>query len=84
MESLLRGIFERAKSMNESSLVEQQVQVLEQQYQQKLKKAKADYSKVGKELLKWEDFMMDSIEDTYVFTPQKIKKKNGRCADNSG
>lgn len=75
MESLLRGIFERAKSVNEKAFVKQQVQVSAQQYQQKLKKAKADYSKSAKELTKWEDLMLDSIEGTCVFTPEQIKKR---------
>lgn len=75
VESLLRGIFERAKSINEKTLVKQQVQVSVQQYQQKLKKAKADYSKASKELAKWGNLMLDSIEGTCVFTPEQIKKR---------
>ncbi len=75
VESLLRGIFERAKSINEKSCIKQQVQVSAQQYQQKLKKAKADYSKAAKELTKWEDLMLASIEGTCVFTPQQIKNR---------
>lgn len=75
VESLLRGIFERAKSVDEKSFVYQQVQVSAQQYQQKLRKAKADYSKAAKELSKWEDLMLDSIEGTCVFTPEQIKKR---------
>lgn len=75
VESLLRGIFERAKSVDEKSFVDQQVQVSAQQYQQKLRKAKADYSKAAKELSKWEDLMLDSIEGTCVFTPEQIKKR---------
>ena len=75
VESLLRGIFERAKSVDEKSFVNQQVQVSAQQYQQKLRKAKADYTKATKELSKWEDLMLDSIEGTCVFTPEQIKKR---------
>lgn len=73
VESLLRGIFERTKSVNEKSFVKQQVQTTAQQYQQKLKKAKADYTKATKELSKWEDLMLAFIEGTCVFTPQQIK-----------
>ena len=75
VESLLRGIFERAKTIDEKSFVKQQVQVSAQQYQQKLKKAKADYAKAAKELTKWEDLMLDSIEGTCVFTPEQIKRR---------
>lgn len=75
VESLLRGIFERAKSINEKAFVNQQVTTTVQQYQQKLKKAKADYTKAAKELSKWEDLMLSSIEGTCVFTPQQIKNR---------
>jgi hypothetical protein len=75
VESLLRGIFERAKAINEQAFVKQQVQTSAQQYQQKLKKAKADYGKATKELSKWENLMLDSIEGTCVFTPEQVKKR---------
>lgn len=75
VESLLRGIFERAKSVDEQSFVKQQVQVSAQQYQQKLRKAKADYSKATSELTKWEDLMLDSLEGKCVFTPEQIKSR---------
>lgn len=75
VDSLLRGIFDRTKTINEKSFVKQQVQTTAQQYQQKLKKAKNDYTKATKELSKWEDLMLASIEGTCVFTPQQIKKR---------
>lgn len=69
MEPLLRGIFERAKSVNEKFFVKQQVQVSAQQYQQKLKKVKVDYSKAAKELT------LAPIKGTCMFTPQQIKNR---------
>ncbi len=36
---------------------------------------KADYSKASKELVKWGNLMLDSIEETCVFTPEQIKKR---------
>lgn len=75
VESLLRGIFERAKSVDEQTFIKQQVQVSAQQYQQKLRKAKADYSKATSELTKWEDLMLDSLEGRCVFTPEQIKSR---------
>lgn len=75
VESILRGVFERAKSINEKSLINQQVQVSSQQYQQRLRKAKADYAKAAKELSKWESLMLDSIEGTCVFTSEQVKKR---------
>lgn len=75
VESLLRGIFERAKSIDEAALVTQQLQTSTQQYQQKLGKVKSDYAKAVKELTKWEDLMLDSIEGSCVFTPEQIKRR---------
>ena len=45
------------------------------EYQQKLKLAKAEYSKATKELSKWEELMLASIEGTCVFTPEQVKKR---------
>lgn len=75
VDSLLRGIFDRSKTVNEKAFIKQQVQVSARQYQQKLKKVKADYAKAAKELSKWENLMLDSIEGTCVFTPQQIKRR---------
>lgn len=75
VESLIHGILERTKTIDEKAFVDKQIQVTAQQYQQKLKKAKADYSKATKELAKWEDLMLDSIEGTCVFTPEQVKKR---------
>lgn len=75
VEALIRGIFERAKSVNEQELVKHQVQVSVQQSQQKLRRAKTDYAKAASELAKWESLMLDSIEGTSVFTPEQVKKR---------
>lgn len=75
VDSLLRGIFERAKSVDEQSFVKQQVQVSALQYQQKLRRVKADYAKATSELTKWEDLMLDSLEGRCVFTPEQIKSR---------
>lgn len=72
---ILRSIFERARAVDEKELVKQQVRNTSDQYQQKLKKARADYGKYSKELAKWENWMLDSIEGTCVFTPEQIKKR---------
>lgn len=75
VDSLLRGIFDRSKTVNEKAFIKQQVQISAQQYQQKLKKVKADHAKAAKELSKWENLMPDSMEGTCVFTPQQIKRR---------
>lgn len=37
-----------------------------------------DYTKAAKELTKWEDFMLDSIEGNCAFTPQQIRQRMDR------
>ena len=75
VESILRGIFERAKRVDEKEFLKAQVQISNKEYQQKLKLAKAEYSKATKELSKWEELMLASIEGTCVFTPGQVKKR---------
>ena len=75
VESILRGIFERAKRVDEKEFLKAQVQISNKEYQQKLKLAKAEYSKATKELSKWEELMLASIEGTCVFTPEQVKKR---------
>ena len=75
VDTLIRGIFRRAKTVNTKDLIKQQVTKTTQQIQQKLKRAKTDYAKATKELAKWENIMLDSIEGTCVFTPEQVKKR---------
>lgn len=75
VESILSGIFERARRVDESGFLKTQIQASTKQYQQKIKAAKGEYAKSVKELSKWEDFMLASIEGTCVFTPDQIKKR---------
>ena len=50
MEKLLRVIFERARSINESELIQQQVQDSAVQCRQKLRKVQAEHMKAVREL----------------------------------
>ena len=75
VESLLRNIFERTKSVNETELVEQQVQEAATGCKEKLKKAKAEHTKAVRELTKPENLMLDSIEGSCVFSPEQIKRR---------
>ena len=75
VESVLRGIFERATRIDESVFLKTQIQSSTKQYQQKIKAAKGEYAKAVKELSKWEDLMLASIEGTCVFTPEQVKKR---------
>lgn len=75
VDSLLHGIFDRTKDIDEKSFIKQQLQVSAQQYQQRIKKVKEDYTKASKELTKWEDLMLDSIEGNCAFTPQQIRQR---------
>ena len=75
VETLLRNIFERARSIKESELVQQQVRDTASQCRQKLRKAQAEHTKALRELAKWEGLMLDSIEGTCVFSPEQIKRR---------
>lgn len=75
IDELLRNIFDKAKAINQRELFRQQVQAASSQYQQRLKKAKAEYTKCTRELSKWESLMLDSIEGTCVFSPEQIKSR---------
>ena len=75
VEKLLRDIFERARSINESELIQQQVQDSATQCRQKLRKVQAEHTKAVRELAKWEGLMLDSIEGTCVFSPEQIKRR---------
>lgn len=75
VETILHGILERAKRVDEKAFLKAQVQISAKQYQDKLKAAKAEYTKAAKELSKWEDMMLSSIEGTCVFSPEQVKKR---------
>lgn len=75
VDQLIHDIFSRAKAVNEREFIKKQVASTSAQYQRQLKKTKADHSKAVRELSKWEDLMLDSIEGTCVFTPEQIKKR---------
>lgn len=75
VEELLKGIFEKCKGVNESTFFNEQAQAATAQYYEKLKIARADHAKATRELSKWADLMLSSIEGTCVFTPEQIKNR---------
>lgn len=75
MDELLRSIFARAKSVNEQDFIKKQTTANVRQQQQQLTKARAEHGKAVRELSKWEDLMLDSIEGNCVFTPEQVKKR---------
>jgi len=75
VDSILSGIFFRAKGVKESELLKRQITSTTTAYQKQLKAVKAEYVKSSKELSKWEGLMLDSIEGTCVFTPEQVKKR---------
>ena len=56
-------------------MIQQQVQDSAAQCRQKLRKVQAEHTKAVRELAKWENLMLDSIEGTCVFTPEQIKRR---------
>ena len=75
VDSILSGIFHRAKGVKESTLIKHQVHSSTTAYQKQLKAAKTEYIQKSKELSKWENLMLDSIEGNCVFTPEQVKKR---------
>ncbi|MPM50682.1 hypothetical protein SDC9_97424 [bioreactor metagenome] len=75
VDSILSGIFFRAKDVKESELLKRQITSTTTTYQKQLKVVKAEYVKSSKELSKWEGLMLDSIEGTCIFTPEQVKKR---------
>ena len=75
VEELLKGIFEKCKGINESEFVNEQVRTATVQYSEKLKIATAERAKATRELAKWGNLMLSSIEGTCVFTPEQIRSR---------
>ena len=75
INELLRGIFERARTVTEQDFIKKQTAANSKQLQMKLNRAKAEHGKAVRELSKWEDLMLDSIEGSCVFTPEQVKKR---------
>ena len=75
IEQLLRGIFERAKKVDEKTILKMLVDASAEQCQQELKAAKLEYTKTMKELSRWGDLMLDSLDGTCVFTPEQVKAR---------
>ncbi|MFQ7400118.1 MAG: zinc ribbon domain-containing protein, partial [Neglectibacter sp.] len=75
IEQLLRGIFERAKKVDEKTILKMLVDASAEQCQQELKAAKLEYTKAMKELSRWGDLMLDSLDGTCVFTPEQVKAR---------
>ena len=75
VDSLLRSIFEKSKSLDESDFFNDQIQETKSAHELKIKTAKADRAKAAKELTKWGELMLSSIEGTCVFSPEQIKSR---------
>lgn len=79
IETLLRDIFSKAKGISEQELIASQVTVSVAETQRQLKKAKSDLLKGQKELRRWEDLMLDSLDGKCPFTPDQIRKRMDTC-----
>ena len=75
IEELLRGIFEKSKEISESTFFQEQTQRTAEHYSRKLMIAKADYEKAARELSKWGDLMLASIEGKCAFSPEQIRSR---------
>lgn len=79
IETLLRDIFSKAKGISEQELITSQVTVSVAETQRQLKKAKSDLLRGQKELRRWEDLMLDSLDGKCPFTPDQIRKRMDTC-----
>lgn len=75
IEQLIQGIFGRAKAVNEQELLRTQLKDATGQMTDRLKQAKNELAKCTRELGKWEELMLSSVEGTCVFTPEQIKRR---------
>ena len=75
IEHLLADIFSRAKGIDAQALLAQQLRDATNQSAERLKQAQAEHAKAARELEKWEDLMLASVEGTCVFTPEQVKKR---------
>lgn len=75
VESILRGIFQKAKSVDTRKMLERQANATASDGQKQFKRLQLELQKSTKELTKWEDMMMESIEGTCVFSQDQIKRR---------
>ena len=73
IREVLNDVFQRVKSVNEKELIDLKAKDVIQEYRQQLKRTKTDYNSARKELSKWENLMLDSIEGKCVFSPEQVK-----------
>jgi site-specific DNA recombinase len=72
---LLNSVFAKARKVNEKDLIMREVRSTTQVNEQQLRQAKADLVKSSRELTRWGDLMLDSIEGKCVFTPEQVKER---------
>jgi len=65
----------KARKVNEKELITREVRSTTQVNEQQLRQAKADLVKSSRELTRWGDLMLDSIEGKCVFTPEQVKER---------
>ena len=64
-----------ANAIATGDLLNEQLKKSAEDYKQKIQKTRADLTKSMKELAKWEDPMMSSLEGTCIFTPNQVKRR---------
>ena len=75
VEKILREVFEKAKSVDTSVIIENQATTSTEDCKLKLAKAKADLTKHIKELERWENYMLDSLEGKCDFSQEQVKRR---------
>lgn len=75
IEELLRGIFQKARYVKQNDVIQTQLSRSKADYQKQIKITKLELSKSLKELGKWEDLMLDSIEGNCAFSLAQVRKR---------
>ena len=75
IERLHADIFSRAKAIDAQEFLAQQLRDATDQSADRLKQAQTEHTRAARELEKWENLMLASVEGTCVFTPEQVKKR---------
>jgi len=75
VEEILDQVFLGITNESKSTLVEQQYQAKTAEYEVKLRAAKTEYSRLTKELARFDAMIMDALDGHCVFSPQDLQRR---------
>ena len=75
VDALLQSIFNKAKMIDESELMDREIIDQEKELKRQLDRAKKELAKATGEITRWSAFMLDSIDGNCPFTPEVIQSR---------